>query len=148
MIQVLADGARLPPLFVFKSTSTLPEYLLKKYRGKVLCNEHIIKEWLQKVWLNLMNLKSDQKQFLVLDKFAVHKQDTIKNVLRGETSEVAYIPAGCTGLLQPVDAHCNKPLKDSIRRSFDAWYSEFECKERNQTKVGNLRPSSVVLIVA
>ena len=35
-----------------------------------------------------------------------------------------FIPAGCTGLLQPLDISVNDPFKQELKRSFADWYSE------------------------
>ena len=34
-----------------------------------------------------------------------------------------FIPAGCTGLLQPLDISVNDSLKKKLKRSFSNWYA-------------------------
>ena len=154
MLAVLSDGRRLPPILIFKTKSPIPKTLHKKYSQRALlysnskgwCNQEIMNNWLNKVWLNI-NVKQNERPFLVCDKFSVHQTEVTKKLLKDGGSEVAYIPAGCTGLMQPLDTHLNKPLKDHIRRSFESWYHTTGTKPENATTSGNLRAPSVETVI-
>ena len=39
------------------------------------------------------------------------------------------MPANCTDKLQPMDVSINKPMKDEMRKRFQAWYAENVCKQ-------------------
>jgi hypothetical protein len=51
---------------------------------------------------------------LLLDQFRVHKMGTIVNAIQALGVQVEFIPAGCTGLVQPVDVGYNKLFKCKI----------------------------------
>lgn len=103
MFTVLNDRTPLPPLLIFKSKTPVPKTIREKYAKKALiltnsndwCDMKIIKVWMEKIWLNL-RVKKTWKPLLVLDKFAVHQNENIKDILKKGGSEVVYIPAGCT----------------------------------------------------
>lgn len=147
---VLANGQFLPPVFVFKSKGKVPTSLQIKFQNRALlyCNktgwvtEQIMLDFISKIWLNLNINENTQKPFLILDKFSIHQMPSVKNKLNKQ-SLYEYVPAGCTGLLQPLDTHINKPIKDRVRTSFEQWFDQYGSKEINQTKSGYLRPPSI-----
>ena len=44
--------------------------------------------------------------------------------LKKENIEVVFVPANCTGELQPLDRLVNKPLKDHLKTKFTQWYAD------------------------
>ena len=38
--------------------------------------------------------------------------------------DIVYVPANCTGELQPLDLSVNKSLKDFIKQKFQEWYAD------------------------
>jgi len=154
LLAMLNDGTKLPPVFVFKSRTTISNALKNKYKDKALiysnstgwCVQNVLKDWLENIWLNL-DLKENQKSLLILDNFSVHKMPFVHTMIKEGGGFHEYIPPGCTGLLQPLDTHINKSYKDYMRKLFDKWFADRGSKEENRTKAGNLRAPSADLVI-
>ncbi len=58
---------------------------------------------------------------LFLDQFRVHKMRSIVNAIQALGVQVEFIPAGCTGLIQPVDVGFNKAFKCKMQDEFLKW---------------------------
>jgi hypothetical protein len=58
---------------------------------------------------------------LFSDQFRVHKMRLTVNAIQALGAQVEFIPAGCTGLVQPVDIGFNKALKCKMRDEFLKW---------------------------
>ena len=55
---------------------------------------------------------------MVWDSFKAHITDDNKELMRTEyNSDLAVIPGGCTGNLQPADKSWNKPFKNYLQVS-------------------------------
>lgn len=64
---------------------------------------------------------------LVWDAFRAHKTPKIREILkRLHNVTIALIPGGLTGLLQPLDTHCNKVLKNFLQEHADEYEEKFE----------------------
>ncbi len=48
---------------------------------------------------------------LFLDMFKVHMMQSVVQAIQALVVQVEFIPAGCTGLIQPIDVEYNKSLK-------------------------------------
>lgn len=127
----LADGSKLPSMIIFKESSgKLPKKLQNAYddtkivikaNSKGWMNKEVLKEWVKEIWTPYI-MKHDKSFLMVWDSFSVHKDKAIIDSLAEEKdTEVAIIPGGCTSVLQPLDVGINKPLKDYIRKKFQAW---------------------------
>lgn len=46
---------------------------------------------------------------------------TVVNSIEALGVEVAHIPGGCTGHVQPIDVGIGKPLKDRVRDRWQTW---------------------------
>ena len=53
---------------------------------------------------------------LFLDSFKVHLLGSVANAIQKLGIEIEYIPAGCTGLVQPIDVGFNKPYKTNMKK--------------------------------
>jgi hypothetical protein len=58
---------------------------------------------------------------LFLDQFRVHKMGLIVNAIQALGVQVEFTPAGCTGLIQPVNVGFNKAFKCKMRDGFLKW---------------------------
>ena len=66
------------------------------------------------------------RSLLVMDTASFHVTEGILNLLRANNIVPSIIPAGCTGLLQPLDTAVNKPFKEYLREFTDAYIEERE----------------------
>jgi hypothetical protein len=58
---------------------------------------------------------------LFLDQFRVHKMGLIVNGIQALGVQIEFIPAGCMGLVQPVNVGFNKAFKCKMRDEFLKW---------------------------
>lgn len=91
-------------------------------------------EWLSRVW---GPNSDDVRRLLVIDQAPIHKTPAAKDALQACDTDVVYVPAGCTGLLQPADVYWNRPFKARLRASWEAFVRKGE-----KTAKGNLRKPS------
>ncbi len=71
-----------------------------------------------------LGLPEEQKSLIIFDLFKAHQKEEVINHLKNNHCRMKYVPASCTGDLQPLDASGNKKLKDSLEDDFSFWYSE------------------------
>ena len=58
---------------------------------------------------------------LLLDSFKVHLLVSVADAIQSLGVEIEYIPAGCTGLVQPIDMGFNKPYKSNMKKVYTNW---------------------------
>lgn len=92
------------------------------------------KEWLTKIWGPNTD---DVRRLLVLDQAPIHKTQAAKDAIQECDTDIVYVPAGCTSLLQPADVFWNRPFKANLRRTWEAFMRKGE-----KTPKGNLRKPS------
>ena len=71
-----------------------------------------------------MGLSEDQKALVILDVFKAHLCESLKEKLTDKNILHVYVPAGCTGELQPLDLSFNQPLKTLMKELFTHWYAD------------------------
>ncbi|KAH7950916.1 hypothetical protein HPB52_003124 [Rhipicephalus sanguineus] len=91
-------------------------------------------EWLSRVWGPNTD---DVRRLLVLDQAPIHKTQAARDALDERETDVAYVPACCTSILQPADVYWNRPFKANLRRSWEEFMRRAE-----KTPKGNLRKPS------
>ena len=55
-----------------------------------------------------------------------HLGEKIDDCLKNEAVDVKYINIGMTPLLQYLDTHANKPLKDGMKEKWEEWFAHRE----------------------
>ena len=122
-LTIFADGEdRVLPLIFFKGKgiggSILREMLLYDPRVKVrfnptaYANSENIQEWIEE---QLVPALGGQPALLALDLFGGHKTDNVLDTLKAHDITLSVIPAGCTGIVQPLDISINRPFKDLLK---------------------------------
>jgi hypothetical protein len=53
-----------------------------------------------------------------LDSFKVHQLGTVANAINNLGVKIKFIPAGCTGFVQPSDCGINKPYKANMTKVY------------------------------
>jgi len=71
-------------------------------------------EWLE---TQLIPVLDSQPSLLDLDLFAGHKTDEVLDTFKAHDITASIIPAGCTGIVQPLDVSVNRPFKDILKVS-------------------------------
>ena len=125
-LSAMADGRKLKPDVVFKGKRQIPE--LQKAPGVVVAlssigwmNEDLTKDWLRQCWGTL----NFGRQLLVWDAYKSHLTDSVRNVANKSTnSDMAIIPGGLTGHIQPADVCWNKPFKEAHKELSGEWTEE------------------------
>lgn len=75
-----------------------------------------------------LQLPSDHPALALFDVFKAHRCESLLDKLRQNHIHQVFIPAGCTGELQPLDVSVNSVFKDSMKSHFARWYAA-EVKE-------------------
>ena len=95
------------------------------------CNEETVKLYIKKVIVPFVQRKKDelklnssQRALCIIDGFRAHCTSDVVNLLDRHGIDVVYVPANCTGELQPLDLSVNKSVKDIIKQCFQEWYSD------------------------
>ena len=70
-----------------------------------------------------MNLPEDQKALAIFDVFAAHRCDSFIDKFQQANILITFVPAGCTGELQPLDVGVNNEFKQNMKAKFSEWYS-------------------------
>ena len=71
------------------------------------------------------------------DQFSAHLTPKVNSKVRALNTDVAVIPGGLTGVLQPLDVSMNKPFKAGLRHRWQGWMASDAPKPC--TKAGNLK---------
>ena len=60
----------------------------------------------------------------IFDVFAAHRCQPFLDVLTANKIQPVFVPAGCTGELQPLDITVNAVFKRELKSSFSSWYAK------------------------
>jgi len=135
---IFADGvARLLPLMIFRgkedSKTTVRQGKALQYDPRVMVSFNskayattiTILHWLLKqLLLELSGLPS----LLIMDLLHSHRTKPVKKLLKKNDVTLSLVPAGCTGIVQPVDISFNRLFKDMLKEEID---KEFEEADNN-----------------
>ncbi|KAH7978654.1 hypothetical protein HPB49_006300 [Dermacentor silvarum] len=106
-----ASGHKLPAFVILKEPSgRIPPKAFMSLAYQ-------LQEWLIRVWGPKSN---DVRRLLVLDQAPIHKTQATKDALDQCDTDVVYVPAWCTSLLQPADVFWNRPFKANLRQAWAA----------------------------
>jgi len=95
-------------------------------------NEDLTKDWLRRCW-GTLNLG---RRLLVWDPYKCHLTDGVRYVANKSTnSDMAIIPGGVTGHIQPADVCWNKPFKEAYKELYGEWTAT---GEKSYTQAGNI----------
>jgi hypothetical protein len=131
-VTITASGHQLPSMVVFKGSPTgtiarreiptLPGGLLYRVNAKAWFNEQVMLDWVEHVLAPYVATAPEGiVPILFLDMFKVHLMQSVVQAIQVLGVQVEFIPAGCTGLVQPVDVGFNKSLKAKMREQFHDW---------------------------
>ena len=85
-------------------------------------DERVMKIWIERVLTPYVaTAPQGVRPLLILDSYRCHQMPSIVQLIEKEGTDLRHIPAGCTGLCQPIDVGIAKPLKDRVRHSWEDW---------------------------
>ncbi|RPB04382.1 hypothetical protein L873DRAFT_1758859 [Choiromyces venosus 120613-1] len=124
-LTIFADGEmRVLPLIFFKGKGTgmsilrektlYDPHVIVKFNPTGYANSENMEEWIEEQLVPALNCKP---ALLVLDLFAGHKTDNVLDAFKAHDITLSIIPAGCTGIIQPLDISINRPFKDILKVS-------------------------------
>jgi hypothetical protein len=99
-----------------REVPTLPVGIVYRLNKKVWFNKQIVLNWVKHVLAPYIALVPPGIiPILLLDQFRVYKMGLIFNAIQALGVQVQFIPAGFTGLVQPVNVGYNKSFKCKMR---------------------------------
>jgi len=118
ILACMADGTKLPATIIFKLAKVprqiFPSGIIIRANKKGYSNTEEILFWVKNIWNQRASLSSNPRSLLVLDSFAGHLVDSVKNRLQEKNTNIAVIPGGLTSKLQPLDVSVNKSFKSKV----------------------------------
>ncbi len=135
MLSCTMSGNFLPPQIIYtgKTTKCHPNFKFPStwnitHTESHWSNEATMLEYAERILLPYVQEKreihgANQKALVIFDVFAAHRCSSFIEKLREMNCEVLFIPAGCTGELQPLDVMVNDAFKKLMKNEFTDWYS-------------------------
>jgi DDE superfamily endonuclease len=77
-------------------------------------------------WHTNADRETRHDNLLVMDVATFHKTPSILKKLRENHVMTAFIPSGCTSLLQPLDTAVNKPFKGWLREATEEYMDKLD----------------------
>ncbi|KAK6167121.1 hypothetical protein SNE40_021220 [Patella caerulea] len=90
-----------------------------------------------------MDLPVRQRALVICDVFRAHRCASVIDALTNARIEHVFVPAGCTGELQPMDLSVNGDFKKIMKDQFTEWYADQIAKDNTKTvelKLSTMKP--------
>jgi hypothetical protein len=137
LLTISADGTLLPPQVIYQGKThrchadvTFPDGWNVTHSDSHWSTAETMMEYAENILIpycekkkEQLKLKPSQKALAIFDVFAAHRVDEFLDKLKGNNILVIFIPAGCTGDLQPLDVAVNDDFKRDLKGQFINWYS-------------------------
>ena len=130
---IFADGVpRVLPLIIFRGLEESKTAVRRRealrydtrvavmFNSKAYATTATTLQWLSK---QLLPALEGLPTLLIMDLLRSHKTKPVKKLLKKNDVTLSLVPAGCTGIVQPVDISFNRPFKDMLKEEID---KEFE----------------------
>jgi len=118
ILACMANGTKLEPVIIFKLKNipreTFPDGIKIRVNEKGWVNEEEMLWWIENVWCNRDGTNNNPRSLLIFDSFRGHLVNSVKNKLDEKQTNIAVIPGGLTGRLQPLDVGVNKIFKSKV----------------------------------
>ena len=95
------------------------------------CNKSTVKDYISKIIVLYLTekkaklkLPNNQQALAIIDRFRGQCTEEVLQLLQQHNIDIVYVPANCTGLLQPLDLSISKLAKDFLRGKFQEWYAD------------------------
>jgi hypothetical protein len=142
ILYVFADGIpRIDPDLIFHGTATESGGRLEALEGDKYAkgvsvhfnksaynNEELTERWLDEKLIPLIRpINQPHQPFLLsFDCAAFHKTPPLLRKMKDNDITPALVPPGCTGILQPLDTHINKPFKEYLQDATEEYMDRRE----------------------
>uniref|UniRef100_A0A3B3VXY1 C2H2-type domain-containing protein n=1 Tax=Poecilia latipinna TaxID=48699 RepID=A0A3B3VXY1_9TELE len=120
VLSALSDGRLLPPLLYFRGTASsvpdgFPDNVLLEAREGGFRDEERLRIWVDKVWRPYVTSRSGDRTLLVMDVHRGHLSKAFRDSLSAVNTHIAFIPAGCSCRLQPLEICVTQVLRDFLQ---------------------------------
>ena len=137
LLAATASGTLLPPQVIYQGKApgchakiTFPEKWNITHSDNHWSTESTMLKYLDKVIVPYvsstrqeLDLPEDQPALAIFDVFAAHRCRTVVDKLKTNNIHQIFVPASCTGKLQPLDVGLNDQFKGLIKQEFSRWYA-------------------------
>ena len=131
---ISANGDKLKPMCIFKGAPN-GRIVTREFAENPHCDDVVLAcqktawqdeqnmlQWIDKVLVPYLQEKAaGAPACILLDRFPAHWTNGIKTKIESLDLTPYKIPAGCTGLTQPIDVGVGKPFKDHVRQKWWEW---------------------------
>ncbi len=133
-----ASGDLLPPQVIYQGTTdkchahyTFPDDWHVTHTASHWSTEETMIQYVDEVLVPYtkrvkreQKLPVRQKSLAIFDVFAAHRCQSFLDLLKKRHFLVRFVPAGCTGELQPLDLSVNADFKVTMKKQFTTWYAD------------------------
>ena len=137
LLATTAAGTLLPPQVIYQGKTTgclakvaFPDKWHITHSESHWSTEHTMLEYLENIITpyvsnkqQAMDLPEDQPALAIFDVFAAHRSHRALDMLKSNNIHQIFVPASCTGELQPLDVGINVQFKTFLKQEFSRWYS-------------------------
>ena len=137
LLAATAAGFLLPPQVIYQGKTTgchakvtFPEKWHITHSETHWSNEHTMLEYLDNVIIpyvsntrQALDFPEDQPALAIFDVFAAHRCQNVLEKLKSNNTHQIFVPASCTGELQPLDVGINDQFKALLKQDFSRWYA-------------------------
>lgn len=135
ILYIFANGeGRMKPVIVFHGAPTerggkiedgekasYHDGVIVKFNKTAYNNEELMLESIDSQFKVQTGVTPQDPLLLVMDCAAFHKTEALKAKLKEAGIEISMIPPGLTGLLQPLDTHINKVIKQLMKEETELY---------------------------
>ena len=137
VLAATATGTLLPPQVIYQGKTsgchakvTFPEKWHITHSESHWSTEKTMLEYVESIIIPYVtstrlafDLPEDQPALAVFDVFAAHRCASVLEMLKSNHIHQVFVPASCTGELQPLDVGINDQFKALLKQEFSRWYA-------------------------
>ena len=138
LLTVTATGKLLPPQVIYQGKTpgchpkvTFPSSWNITHSESHWSTEKTMLEYVDQVLVPCVSqtrqeleLADDHPALAIFDVFRAHRCESFLKKLCTHNKHQVFVPAGCTGELQPLDLSVNEEFKAAMKSSFSRWYAD------------------------
>ncbi|KAM9386256.1 pogo transposable element with ZNF domain isoform 2-T3 [Pholidichthys leucotaenia] len=119
VLSALSDGSFLPPLLFFTGTVQIPEEfpdnVLLEARQEGFTERDRLDVWVTKVWHPHVTSHCNGNTLLIADVYRGHLMKEFRESLSSVSTNIVFIPPGCSCRVQPLEVCVSKVLRDFLQ---------------------------------